>query len=248
MFPTGDDDGPSGVIFEDCWLGLMGSIHSLSNGSGSLAAHWSLTNASNNKNCLQTDLIRELHEAGLYDYAQGLGIIRNGTIVVPNGKPLLRLCFFPRSCFIDLYISSGPFPGMDIDKTCSELWPGEGEYSLPIYNGIPDGYSEFLVCPSVPLVSMDSGSIGSSSRGSDVAMATPAQNNARVRLRHLDVEEDEFESPGTVGRKKKRVHRTTGEEKGGRGLRHFSMKVCEKVECKGWTTYNEASTLPKSVF
>lgn len=34
--------------------------------------------------------------------------------------------------------------------------------------------------------------------------------------------------------------RQTG-EKGGKGLRHFSMKVCEKVESKGRTTYNEVA-------
>ena len=27
----------------------------------------------------------------------------------------------------------------------------------------------------------------------------------------------------------------------GKGLRHFSMKVCEKVESKGRTTYNEVA-------
>lgn len=31
------------------------------------------------------------------------------------------------------------------------------------------------------------------------------------------------------------------EEKGGKGLRHFSMKVCEKVRAKGHTTYNEVA-------
>lgn len=33
--------------------------------------------------------------------------------------------------------------------------------------------------------------------------------------------------------------RTTGAPS--RGLRHFSMKVCEKVEEKGTTTYNEVA-------
>ena len=28
---------------------------------------------------------------------------------------------------------------------------------------------------------------------------------------------------------------------GGKGLRHFSMKVCEKVKAKGTTTYNEVA-------
>lgn len=30
-------------------------------------------------------------------------------------------------------------------------------------------------------------------------------------------------------------------DKGGKGLRHFSMKVCEKVQAKGLTTYNEVA-------
>ena len=32
-----------------------------------------------------------------------------------------------------------------------------------------------------------------------------------------------------------------GGRTGGKGLRHFSMKVCEKVESKGRTTYNEVA-------
>jgi len=35
--------------------------------------------------------------------------------------------------------------------------------------------------------------------------------------------------------------RRKGEKSGGKGLRHFSMKVCEKVEKKGITTYNEVA-------
>lgn len=41
-------------------------------------------------------------------------------------------------------------------------------------------------------------------------------------------------------KKLKKGHRPT-QEKTGKGLRHFSMKVCEKVESKGRTTYNEVA-------
>ena len=34
---------------------------------------------------------------------------------------------------------------------------------------------------------------------------------------------------------------------GGKGLRHFSMKVCEKVKAKGSTSYNEASEFDKKL-
>jgi len=40
--------------------------------------------------------------------------------------------------------------------------------------------------------------------------------------------------------KKKRLQRTGGKQ-GDKGLRHFSMKVCEKVEQKNRTTYNEVA-------
>ncbi|XP_028847845.1 transcription factor Dp-1a [Denticeps clupeoides] len=42
-------------------------------------------------------------------------------------------------------------------------------------------------------------------------------------------------SPWSTGRRSKRG------EKNGKGLRHFSMKVCEKVQKKGVTTYNEVA-------
>ncbi|XP_062832701.1 transcription factor Dp-2 isoform X3 [Anolis carolinensis] len=35
--------------------------------------------------------------------------------------------------------------------------------------------------------------------------------------------------------------RSKKEDKNGKGLRHFSMKVCEKVQCKGTTSYNEVA-------
>lgn len=193
-----------------------GSIQSMSNGLGLISAPFLISNAANNKNCLQRDLIHELHEAGIYDYAQSLGIIQNGVFVVQNG--------------------------MHIDEKISELWPGTSAYSLPISSGAPATYTQFNPCSSVPLVSVDTGSNGSSSRGSDGAMARLASDNIMARLNHLDAEGDEFESPGTVGRKRRRIHRSSIGVTGGRGLRHFSMKVCKKVESKGWTTYNEVAS------
>ena len=41
--------------------------------------------------------------------------------------------------------------------------------------------------------------------------------------------------------KKKRVQRTGQGGKANKGLRHFSMKVCQKVQNKGKTTYNEVA-------
>ena len=42
-------------------------------------------------------------------------------------------------------------------------------------------------------------------------------------------------------KKKRKGGKGNVSEKGGKGLRHFSMKVCAKVESKGRTTYNEVA-------
>lgn len=61
------------------------------------------------------------------------------------------------------------------------------------------------------------------------------------RKRRLEMDE----SPDSVDRKKrgKRLPNAskTPNDKVGKGLRHFSMKVCEKVQQKGTTSYNEVA-------
>lgn len=87
-----------------------------------------------------------------------------------------------------------------------------------------------------------SGSVGSPSSRSEAGMATPARDNTVLRLSHLEIHGDDTTSQGAVvSKKKKRGQRATGTDKSGRGLRQFSMKVCEKVESKGRTTYNEVA-------
>ncbi|XP_051138816.1 transcription factor-like protein DPB [Andrographis paniculata] len=86
-----------------------------------------------------------------------------------------------------------------------------------------------------------SGSVGSPSSRNEVAMATPASDKTFVRSsNNPDSHGDEAGSQGPAG-KKKRGQRAVGGDKSGRGLRQFSMKVCEKVESKGRTTYNEVA-------
>uniref|UniRef100_A0A6N2KNW6 E2F/DP family winged-helix DNA-binding domain-containing protein n=1 Tax=Salix viminalis TaxID=40686 RepID=A0A6N2KNW6_SALVM len=137
-----------------------------------------------------------------------------------------------------------------------------------------------------------SGSVGSPSSRSEHAMATPASDNAFLRLNHLDIHADDaVTQDAAANKKKKRGQRAAGgADKSGRGLRQFSMKgiciqsfsnmppflqpekssalvyacllkdripcytrvdfmillfyfspVCEKVESKGTTTYNEVA-------
>ncbi|KAJ9181541.1 hypothetical protein P3X46_009662 [Hevea brasiliensis] len=87
-----------------------------------------------------------------------------------------------------------------------------------------------------------SGSIGSPSSRSEQAMATPGSDSTFLRLNHLDIHADDAATQdAAANKKKKRGQRAAGADKSGRGLRQFSMKVCEKVESKGTTTYNEVA-------
>ncbi|KAJ6851511.1 transcription factor-like protein DPB [Iris pallida] len=76
------------------------------------------------------------------------------------------------------------------------------------------------------------------------AASTPARGSTFVRINQLDInaDDDAGSSLGAASaKKKKRGPRAVGGDKNGRGLRQFSMKVCEKVESKGRTTYNEVA-------
>uniref|UniRef100_A0A161XS15 E2F/DP family winged-helix DNA-binding domain-containing protein n=1 Tax=Daucus carota subsp. sativus TaxID=79200 RepID=A0A161XS15_DAUCS len=94
----------------------------------------------------------------------------------------------------------------------------------------------------------------SSSSGTSQAVATPHAQNSFLNLNHLHIQQppqfdndvdndvDDAASQAPVGhKKKKRGQGAIDGDKSGRGLRQFSMKVCEKVESKGRTTYNEVA-------
>lgn len=92
-----------------------------------------------------------------------------------------------------------------------------------------------------------SGQSGSTSRSaglpssrSEQTTGTAAGDNAALKLNHLDIHDDDAASQAVLATKKKK-RRAVGGDKNGRGLRQFSMKVCEKVESKGRTTYNEVA-------
>ncbi|KAM0871401.1 hypothetical protein ACQ4PT_039406 [Festuca glaucescens] len=76
------------------------------------------------------------------------------------------------------------------------------------------------------------------------SVSTPASGSTvACRLNDLEIQGDDAPSsqPAAASKKKKKGTRVVGPDKGNRGLRQFSMKVCEKVEGKGRTTYNEVA-------
>ncbi|TVU30578.1 hypothetical protein EJB05_22208 [Eragrostis curvula] len=88
------------------------------------------------------------------------------------------------------------------------------------------------------------GAVGSpSGHAASASVSTPAsESTVARRLNGLDLQGDDApSSQPAVSKKKKRGARAVGSDKNGRGLRQFSMRVCEKVESKGRTTYNEVA-------
>ncbi|XP_062201320.1 transcription factor-like protein DPB [Phragmites australis] len=75
------------------------------------------------------------------------------------------------------------------------------------------------------------------------SVSTPASGSTVARrLNGLGLQGDDApSSQPAASKKKKRGARAVGPDKNGRGLRQFSMRVCEKVESKGRTTYNEVA-------
>uniref|UniRef100_I1LII1 E2F/DP family winged-helix DNA-binding domain-containing protein n=1 Tax=Glycine max TaxID=3847 RepID=I1LII1_SOYBN len=86
--------------------------------------------------------------------------------------------------------------------------------------------------------------LGSGQSASTNNSLPPPVDKTILKLNHLDVHADDAGSHASLasGKKKKRGgQRAVGPDKSGRGLRQFSMKVCEKVESRGRTTYNEVA-------
>ncbi|CAN8237407.1 unnamed protein product [Cochlearia groenlandica] len=84
----------------------------------------------------------------------------------------------------------------------------------------------------------------SGSMGSPPSTTVATENNTFLGMNNLDIQGEEAASqlsPSGKNKQKRRAQRVAGPDKSGRGLRQFSMKVCEKVETKGKTTYNEVA-------
>ena len=91
----------------------------------------------------------------------------------------------------------------------------------------PYDFAEIVANSSSPSTSVVFGGASSSSTGA--AMASASRNAS------MTTPTSDFLNGAFIDNKRRK------EEKGGKGLRHFSMKVCEKVRAKGHTTYNEVA-------
>ncbi|XXG84781.1 hypothetical protein AAC387_Pa11g0010 [Persea americana] len=138
--------------------------------------------------------------------------------------------------------ASSASPGMGSRGNCQEDGKKKKKKMMPSFSKASTRSWGTSTNSGQSLSTGASGSAGSPSIRSELATATPAASeSAFVRLNQQldDAQGDDDDTAG--GRKKKRGARAVGGDKGGRGLRQFSMKVCEKVESKGRTTYNEVA-------
>lgn len=209
------------VIFGRClaeWVKMLprGSIRRVTGPRSAVRSRRGVTQSPgsthpNSSNNLQNNISNNFHENSMCKYDKG-SVILNGTST--NGT------------------------NADMNRLNPEQQ--EVEHATIKPNVTVGGCLRTSGCASGQSISMDSGSIGSPSRGNGAAitMVAPIKHIARAPVDDLDMD-----SPETVGstKKRKRGTRVTGGEKGGRGLRQFSMKVCEKVQSKGRTTYNEVA-------
>ncbi|KAJ7550410.1 hypothetical protein O6H91_07G099200 [Diphasiastrum complanatum] len=81
--------------------------------------------------------------------------------------------------------------------------------------------------------------MNSRSEGSEIVTVTPGKSINKGRLHQAKCGGGP-EFPEILQQKKRCSQRSLGGQ-GGKGLRHFSLKVCEKVRSKGRTTYNEVA-------
>ncbi|XP_066514763.1 transcription factor Dp-1b [Hoplias malabaricus] len=121
--------------------------------------------------------------------------------------------------------------------TTQNLSPGKGAAVLSLVNvhssvtGVKQIVPKTLGTPNVNVVQHMA--IGTPQRPSapGVLLTSPRTPSAQFLTPQAQVPES---SPWSSGRGRKG-------DKNGKGLRHFSMKVCEKVQKKGVTSYNEVA-------
>jgi hypothetical protein len=85
---------------------------------------------------------------------------------------------------------------MKIDENKCTPQLGEGEYRL---NAIVGRCSGTSACAPRQSISVESGSAGCPSRGSDAAIATPSRNNHMARVHHLDIHQEDLVSTEAAG-------------------------------------------------
>ncbi|KAI3879491.1 hypothetical protein MKX03_014111 [Papaver bracteatum] len=112
------------------------------------------------------------------------------------------------------------------------------------------GITKGGICSSVSGAAAAGGGKSMSSVGSSPSNRIEFSTPASKTMNRFNQTAADAGSPGTASGKKKRAQTAQatggggrGDNKagGGRGLRQFSIKVCEKVEAKGRTTYNEVA-------
>ncbi|KAI4891027.1 hypothetical protein NFI96_013888, partial [Prochilodus magdalenae] len=122
--------------------------------------------------------------------------------------------------------------------TTQNLSPGKGAAVLSLVTvhpsavtGVKQIVPRTLGAPSVNVVQhMAIGTPQRPSAPAGVILTSPRTPSAQFLTPQMQTQES---SPWSSGRGRK--------DKNGKGLRHFSMKVCEKVQKKGVTSYNEVA-------
>ncbi|KAK9839829.1 hypothetical protein WJX81_004853 [Elliptochloris bilobata] len=177
---------------------------------------------------LHDDLLGAFVEAGVYDYAAETGILQDGEILGVRehenwGAPA----------------SSGTAEAHQAAASAAEVLPQAA------------GCSEEAVCNGQRLVVAADAAVvdAAAAAAPSLARCNDMEDGAGT-----ETEDDPMQSTPPKRGRKRGTSRGAGSgagdsgglgsgggRQGGKGLRHFSMKVCQKVEGKGRTTYNEVA-------
>ena len=215
---------------------------------------------------LENDFLQDFMSAGVYDFASDIGIIQDGQIpsvkaheqsLPPtqwNGaQAVARHAMVGHGVPPAYYASSGT-------HMASAMPPQFAVDGTPVLRSSQQSLSMPLAAATLPSLAM----AGSGRRAGSVQDRAMVAGSAHAHLHATS----SLGTPSGLGaslsgagvggatslsvgaedakgfslKKKKKGGKGGGSsDKGGKGLRHFSMKVCSKVESKGRTTYNEVA-------
>jgi len=174
------------------------------------------------------DFFNTIEEAGIADIAAEVGIIPESG--APISPPRARSAPPPEESAAPRCASSHGVPSSS-NGAGSSIVPVPGSANPPAPPARPSP-------PSSPVLTRCR---GVAYRPTIIEGGTSYVHMSYTGPQVPDGLQSTLNAAGEPAAKKKRMQRTHGGKAGDKGLRHFSMKVCEKVEQKGKTTYNEVA-------
>ncbi|KAK3257224.1 hypothetical protein CYMTET_33684 [Cymbomonas tetramitiformis] len=185
---------------------------------------------------LSEHLLHGLHEAGLYEFAREHGVLMNGIAPLQRPYDTIPSSDAPSSKIDDMEASADPTLAVMEPKFISPVEVEHAPFADLQGKGVPvDGSQISNIPPTTANQPLPPTPVGARRKLDEVSTdgGSPCGTAATGEV---------VITPSKAAKgKKPRVSRVSGADKGSKGLRHFAMKVCEKVKSKQKTSYNEVA-------